>query len=321
LIDFSAEKPIPTGRDLCVAVRAVSVNPIDTKMRMRATPGEGAPPKILGYDAAGVVDTIGPEATLFKPGDEVYYAGAIQRPGTNSEYHLVDERIVGRKPRSLSFAQSAAMPLTAITAWELLFDRLGVKRGDVSERRSLLVVGGAGGVGSILIQLARRLTSLTVIATASRQQTHEWCLKLGAHHVINYTRPFADELKAAGHGQIDLVAGLTMTEQHYPQFAPLIAPQGKFALIDDAQKLDIYLLRPKSISIHWESMFTRSLFGTADMIEQHNLLDAVSKLADDDTIITTMTQTITPINAANLRKVHAQIESNTSIGKTVLEGW
>jgi zinc-binding alcohol dehydrogenase family protein len=321
LIDVTAEAPAPTGRDLRVSVRAVSVNPIDTKVRMRAAPNAGEPAKILGYDAAGVVDAVGPEVSLFKPGDEVFYAGSITRSGTNAELQLVDERIVGRKPRSLSFAQAAALPLTSITAWELLFDRLAVAPGKAPDGRTLLVIGGAGGVGSILIQLGRRLTALTVIATASRPETKAWCEKLGAHHVIDHSKPLAEQLKAIGHPEVAMVASLTGTDQHFPAMPALIAPQGKFALIDDPKALDVMPLKYKSIALVWETMFTRSLYGTPDMIAQHKLLNEVSAMVDEGLIITTMAKELTPINAANLKQAHALIESGKSIGKVVLTGW
>jgi NADPH2:quinone reductase len=321
LTDITADVPQPSGRDLRVAVRAVSVNPVDTKVRMRAQPAAGEPPKVLGYDAAGVVDAVGPEATLFKPGDEVFYAGSIARPGTNAELHLVDERIVGVKPKTLSFAQAAALPLTSITAWELLFDRFAVVPGKTPDGRALLIIGGAGGVGSIMIQLARRLTALTVIATASRPETRDWCLKLGAHHVIDHSKPLAEELKAIGHPQVALIASLTGTDQHYPSVDEIIAPQGKFGLIDDPKTLDAKVLKRKAASLHWELMFTRPVFGTPDMIAQHQLLNEVSAMVDDGLILTTMTKEFTPINAANLRQAHELIESGRSIGKVVLHGW
>jgi zinc-binding alcohol dehydrogenase family protein len=321
LTDITADVPQPSGRDLRVAVRAVSVNPVDTKVRMRAQPAAGEPPKMLGYDAAGVVEAVGPEATLFKPGDEVFYAGSIARPGTNAELHLVDERIVGVKPKTLSFAQAAALPLTSITAWELLFDRFAVLPGKTPDGRALLIIGGAGGVGSMMIQLARRLTALTVIATASRPETRDWCLKLGAHHVIDHSKSLAEELKAIGHPQVALIASLTGTDQHYPSVDEIIAPQGKFGLIDDPKTLDAKVLKRKAASLHWELMFTRPVFGTPDMIAQHRLLDEVSAMVDDGLIVTTMAKEFTPINAANLRQAHKLIESGRSIGKVVLHGW
>jgi len=288
---------------------------------MRAQPTEGEPPKILGYDAAGVVEAVGTDVTLFKAGDEVFYAGSIARPGTNAEFHLVDERIVGRKPKSLTFAQAAALPLTSITAWEMLFDRLGVQPAKTPDGRALLVIGGGGGVGSIMIQLARRLTGLTIIATASRKETRDWCLKLGADHVIDHSKPLPDQLKAIGHPQVAMVAGITGTEQSAAQLADIIAPQGQFVLIDDPKTLNVMPFKPKSISVHWESMFTRSVFGTADMIAQHRLLNEVAAMIDAGLIVTTAAQEMSPINAANLIKAHAQIESGTTIGKVVLSGW
>lgn len=321
LVDFTPDKPAPGPRDLRVAVKAISVNPVDTKVRMRAEPKAGEPPKVLGYDAAGVVDAVGTDATLFKAGDEVFYAGSIARPGTNSEFHLVDERIVGRKPKSLTFAQAAALPLTSITAWEMLFDRLGVRPSKTPDGRALLVIGGGGGVGSVMIQLARRLTGLTIIATASRQETRDWCLRFGADHVIDHHKPLAEQLKAIGHPQVAMVAGVTGTEQSAPQLADIIAPQGQFVLIDDPKSLNVMPFKPKSISVHWESMFTRSVFGTADMIAQHRLLNEVSAMIDAGLMITTAAQELSPINAANLMRAHAQIESGTTIGKVVLSGW
>lgn len=321
LIDLTLEVPKPAGRDLRVAVKAVSVNPVDTKVRMRAEARPGEPAKVLGYDAAGVVEAVGPDVSLFKVGDEVFYAGSIVRPGTNSELHLVDERIVGFKPKSLSFAQAAALPLTGITAWEMLFDRFAVAPGKTPDGRALLVIGGAGGVGSIMFQLARRLTALTVIATASRPATRDWCLKLGAHHVIDHSKPMPEQLKALGHASIALIAGITGTEQHYPAIQEIIAPQGKFALIDDPKTLDALPLKRKAVSLHWESMFTRSMFTTPDMIAQHRLLNEISAMIDGGLMTTTAAVELSPINAANLKKAHAQIESGTTIGKVVVAGW
>jgi len=320
LVDFEAPMPEPKGRDLRVAVRAISVNPVDTKVRMRAAPPAGET-KILGYDAAGVVDAVGPEVTLFKPGDEVFYAGSIQRPGTNSEFHLVDERIVGRKPKSLSFAQAAALPLTSITAWELLFDRLAVQPGKSIDPRSLLIVGGAGGVGSILIQLARRLTGLAVITTASRPDSRAWCLELGAHAVIDHTRPMKEQITALKLPPVTLIAALTNTEAHFPALADILAPQGKVGLIDDPATLNVMLLKGKSASLHWEAMFTRSTFQTADMIAQHRLLNDVANLVDNGVLRTTLGKVIGRINAENLKAAHATIESGRTTGKLVLEGW
>ena len=320
LVDLELPAPEPGPRDLRVSVRAVSVNPVDTKVRMRATPPEGEA-KILGFDAAGVVEAVGAEVSLFRPGDEVFYAGQIDRPGSNSALHLVDELIVGRKPASLSFTQAAALPLTSITAWELLFDRLRVPYGVKSQEGVLLVIGGAGGVGSILIQLARRLTGLTVVATASRPDTIEWCKRMGAHHVIDHRQPLEDGLAALGIKAADYVASLTATSQHLPSIVKIIAPQGHMALIDDPASFDIMPFKQKSVTVCWELMFTRSLFKTADMIQQHHLLNEVSALVDAGVLQTTLVEDIGPITAANLRAAHRLVESGKAIGKNVLTGF
>ncbi len=320
LLDIELPVPVPGPRDLLVAVKAVSVKTVDTKVRVRAAPAAGET-KVLGWDAAGVVERAGAAVTLFKPGDAVFYAGSIARPGTNAEYHLVDERIVGRKPASLSFAEAAALPLTAITAWELLFDRLGLRPGKPADAGSLLVIGGAGGVGSILIQLARRLTGLTVIATASRPETRAWCLELGAHHVIDHTKSLQSELQRIGVPQVSYVAGLTATDRHFPAIVEIIRPQGRFALIDDPPALDINPLKRKSVSVHWEFMFTRAVFETDDMIAQHRLLNEVADLVDAGLLRTTLAERFGIIAADNLKRAHALIESGRSRGKIVLEGF
>jgi NADPH2:quinone reductase len=320
LVDFEAAKPEPRGRDIRVAVKAISANPVDYKVRKRAAPPEGET-KILGYDAAGTVDAVGPDVTLFKAGDEVFYAGSILRQGTNSQFHLVDERIVGHKPKTLSFAQAAALPLTSITAWELLFDRLGAVAEKSVDPRTLLIVGAAGGVGSILIQLARRLTGLTVIATASRPETSKWCLDLGAHAVIDHSKPMKEQIEKLRLSPVALIASLTHTDQHYKELAELIAPQGKYGLIDDPPEFNVSVFKGKAVSIHWESMFTRSSFQTPDMIGQHDLLDDVADLIDQGVLRTTLDQTFGTINATNLKRAHALLESGKSRGKIVLEGW
>ena len=319
LLDLEIDKPTPQVRDLLVQVKAISVNPVDYKVRRRVDP-QGGEPKILGYDATGVVSAIGPGVTLFKPGDEVWYAGSIVRPGTNSEFHLVDERIVGTKPKSLGFAAAAALPLTSITAWEMLFDRFAVPRGG-GEGKSLLIVGGAGGVGSIATQLARKLTKLTVIATASRPETQAWCKELGAHHVIDHGKPMAEQLKAAGHRFVDYIFGVTHSDQHFDTIADVIAPQGKFGLIDDPKPFEFAKLKGKSASLHWEAMFTRSTFQTADMDAQHKLLNEVAGMVDAGTIRTTFAENLGTINAANLKRAHAMVESGRMRGKLVLEGF
>jgi zinc-binding alcohol dehydrogenase family protein len=320
LVDFDAPKPQPGPHDLLVKVNAVSVNPVDTKIRVRVTPPEGQY-QILGWDAAGVVEGVGSEVTHFKIGDAVFYAGSVVRPGTNSEWHIVDERIVGRKPTKLTFAQAAAIPLTSITAWELLFDRLHVSHGHLSGTGPLLILGGAGGVGSMLIQLASKLTGLTVIATASRPESRQWCLDLGAHHVIDHSQPLGAQLEKIGFKSVPLIASLTGTQQNFPMLAEVIAPEGKIALIDDPESVDVNLLKTKSVSFHWEWMFTRSKFQTPDMIAQHRLLNEVSSLVDHGTLQTTLAKPLGAINAANLREAHRILENGHSIGKIVLEGF
>ena len=320
LQDIELPRPEPAGHDLLVRVEAVSVNPVDTKVRKRAQP-EAGQWKVLGWDAVGTVEAAGPQAGRFRPGEQVFYAGALGRPGTNAEYHLVDARIVGKKPASLSVAEAAALPLTAITAWEALFDRLDVRRPVPGVANAILIVGGAGGVGSIATQLARRLTDLVVITTASRQETAAWSRELGAHHVIDHTKPLAGEIEKLGLGAPAFVFSTTNTDQHLAEIVELIAPQGRFALIDDPATLDIMPFKQKSVSIHWELMFTRSMFGTADIAEQGKLLDEVARLVDDGTIRTTLAERFGTITAANLRRVHALIESGRAKGKIVLEGW
>ncbi len=312
------EPPAPTGRDLRVRVQAVSVNPVDTKIRRNVDPA-GAD-KMLGWDAAGTVLAVGPEATLFKPGDAVFYAGAIDRAGSNAELQLVDERIVGRKPATLDFAQAAALPLTAITAWELLFDRLGVARGD--QNKTLLVVGAAGGVGSMAVQIARKLTGLTVIGTASRPETQAWVRQLGAHHVVDHRAGLLEPVRAVAPDGVDYVMSLTHTELHYEALVELLNPQGRLGLIDDpATPIDIRAMKRKSISLHWEFMYTRSLFQTHDMLAQHRILDELADLIDAGALRGTMREHYGTINAANLRRAHAQLESGSTIGKIVLEGF
>jgi len=320
LQDISLETPNAEGRDLLVKIAAVSVNPVDTKVRM-GKPPEGSEWRVLGFDAAGVVEAVGSEVQNFKQGDAVFYAGSIARPGTNSEYHLVDERIVGHKPASLSDAEAAALPLTAITAWEMLFDRLDVKCPTPQGGNTVLVIGGAGGVGSITIQLLRALTDLTVIATASRPETQDWVRECGAHYVIDHRQPLAPQVEALGLGTPGFVFSTTQTDQHLADIVELIAPQGRFGLIDDPEVLDAMPLKLKAVSLHWEMMFTRSLFDTPDMAEQGKLLNEVAALVDAGHIRSTATEVAGKIDAATLRAVHARIESGSARGKIVLEGF
>lgn len=302
----------PRGHDLLVEVRAVSVNPVDAKLRAAAAPaGE---PRVLGFDAAGVIRARGSQAHLFGDGEEVFYAGAVNRPGSNAQFHLVDERIVGRKPKNLSFAEAAAMPLTSITAWEALFDRLRVRDG------ALLVIGGAGGVGSMAIQLARARTGLRVIATASRPETRAWCLEMGAHDVLDHSGDLVAQAKALGVA-IPYIFSTTQTVKHWRALCEIVAPQGAICAIDDFQSLEIGRLKPKAASFHWEAMFARSIFATPDITEQHKLLNDVAGLLESGKVRHTLTRHLGRITAANLLTGHALVESGTMIGKAVAEGW
>jgi NADPH2:quinone reductase len=320
LVDIDLPRPVAAGFDILVEVKAVSVNPVDYKIR-NGTPPASGDWKVLGWDAAGIVREAGPDVTQFASGDEVYYAGSITRPGTNAQFHLVDARIVGRKPASLDWAEAAALPLTALTAWEAMFDRLDVAKPVPGAAPAILIIGGAGGVGSIAIQIARQRTDLTVIATASRSETQEWVRGLGAHHVIDHSRPLVAQIAELGIGAPAFVFSTTHTERHVADIAELIAPQGRFALIDDPKGFDVMLFKRKAVSIHHELMFTRSMFGTPDMNEQGKILDALAVLVDDGRIRTTLTRRLSPINAANLKTAHALIESGASKGKIVLEGF
>ncbi|OCJ11802.1 Zn-dependent oxidoreductase [Rhizobium sp. AC27/96] len=320
LIDIDLPTPEAKGHDLLVEVKAVSVNPVDVKIRANVAPAEGEY-KIIGWDAAGIVRAVGPEVTMFKPGDEVFYAGAINRGGSNAEFHLVDERIVGAKPKSLDFPAAAALPLTSITAYETLFDRLKVQDPVPGVANAILIIGGAGGVGSIAIQIARALTDLTIIATASRPETQAWVKELGAHHVIDHSKPLAPQIEALGIGAPAFVFSTTNTTDHIASIVEAIAPQGRFALIDDPKTLDVVPFKRKAVSIHWELMFTRPLFNTADMIEQHKLLTKVAELVDAGKIRSTLTETAGTINAANLKKAHALVETGKMKGKVVLAGF
>jgi zinc-binding alcohol dehydrogenase family protein len=317
LVEIDIAQPEPGPHDLLVNVSAVSVNPVDTKLRLGAAVTE---PRILGFDAVGTVQAVGSEVSLFKAGDAVYYAGSIMRPGSFAQQQLVDERIVGRRPASLDDAKAAALPLTALTAWELLFDRLGVQeRG--GQGQSLLIIGAGGGVGSILVQLARRLTGLTVIGTASRPDTVQWVKDLGAHHVIDHGQPLRPQLEALGLQNVDIVAGLTHTGDYYEQIVDILKPQGRLGLIDDPASLDATKLKRKAISLHWELMFTRSMFGTDDMQRQHDILNRVADLVDDGTLRTTLGEHFGNISADNLRRAFKLIESHKARGKLVLEGF
>lgn len=319
LVEVELETPVAEGHDLLVRVQAVSVNPVDTKIRNNVN-ADNNQWKTLGWDAVGIVEAIGDQVSQFKVGDEVWYAGALNRQGSNSELQLVDERIVGHKPKTLEPREAAALPLTAITAWEMLFDRLQVPK-LAPENTSILVIGGAGGVGSITIQLLKQLTNLTIITTASRAETKEWVKQLGADYVLDHSQPLAPQIKQLGLNAPLYVFSTTQTDQHLADIVELIAPQGHFGLIDDPAQLDIKPFKSKSVSVHWEFMFTRSMYQTQDMVKQSELLNEVAELVDAGKIKTTVTQTLTPINAQNLKLVHQQIESGTTKGKIVLHGF
>jgi zinc-binding alcohol dehydrogenase family protein len=320
LFEFEMPTPVPGPHDLLVKIEAVSVNPVDTKVRMRR---QGTPetPVILGWDAAGTVAAVGAAVTLFRPGDAVYYAGDLTRPGTNAEFGLVDERIAGRKPESLSFAQAAALPLTAITAWEALFDRFRLPVGKAPTDDAILIIGAAGGVGSIAVQLARRLTSLTVIGTASRPESQKWVAGLGADAVIDHTKPLSAELARIGRPQVRYILSLTHTDRHWDEIATALAPQGEICFIDDPEALDVMKIKGKAGAVHIEFMFARSMHRTPDMIQQHKLLTEVAGLVDAGLVKTTLGDVVGPITAANLRHAHALVESGRTVGKLVLAGF
>lgn len=320
LVDLKLEKPIPEGQDLLVAIKAVAVNPVDYKVR---APRDGVEksPKVLGYDAAGVVDSVGPDVTFFKPGDEVFYAGDITRQGTNSEFHLVDQRIVGSKPQSLGFAEAAALPLTSITAYEAFFDRLKINATGENHGDTLLIVGGAGGVGSIGIQLAK-IAGLTVITTASRQASIDWVQELGADYVINHREPLRPQVEALGFQHVDYIALFNDTDGHWEAATDLIRPQGHLVtIVENKGPLNQENMKMKAASFSWEFMFARSMFQTPDMIEQHKLLNRIANWVDEGRIRATANNVVSPINAENLREAHRQLESGQAIGKLVLAEW
>jgi NADPH2:quinone reductase len=319
LLDLELEKPKATGRDLLVKVKAIGVNPVDYKVRSpKAKTEENA--KILGWDVSGIVDEAGSESSLFQVGDEVYYSGSIIRQGGNSEYHLVDERLVGIKPKSVSFAEAAALPLTTITAYEGLFSRLNISLNpEKNKGKSILIIGAAGGVGSIAIQLAKH-AGLTIVASASRPESVSWVKELGADHVVDHSRDLVSQVKELG--EVDYIFNLNNTSKYWQAMADVIAPQGRICLIvETTEPLNFNLLKNKSVSVYWEFMFTRSSFQTSDMQEQHNLLNEISELIDAGKVKTTLAQILTPINAENLKKAHAMLESGKAIGKIVLENW
>jgi len=322
-IDFEADKPEPSGHDCLVAVRAIAGNPVDTKVRKGLTTAPGTtenPPRVIGWDASGVVEAVGPDVTLFKPGDEVFYAGDITRPGSNSEFQLIDERIVGKKPKSLNFSEAAALPLTSITAYESFFDRLTIDRNGANAGETLLIIGGAGGVGSIGIQIAK-IAGLNVITTASRPETEAWVKQLGADHVINHHGNMVEQVKQLGLETVDHIAVFN-DMRHWDACVELIRPQGGIVSIDNTDvPMPMAGMKTKAASLHWEFMFARAMFKTPDMIKQHELLNWIADAVDTGKIQTTVTKVISPINASNLREAHRLIETGQAKGKLVLEGY
>jgi len=318
LQDIELEQPIATGRDILVEVKAISVNPVDFKVRQGMKPENGQW-KVIGWDATGIVKAVGEEVSLFQVGDEVWYAGDLTRRGSYAQFQLVDERIVGGKPKSLSFGDAVALPLTTLTAWELLFDRMQVEKGN--PHKSILVIGAAGGVGSVMVQLLKHLTQLTIIGTASRKVTVSWLEDLGVDHIINHRNKLSEEFAKYRLAAPDYVVSLNATEQHIDEIVKVIKPQGKFGFIDDPKTLNVMPLKRKAVSTHIELMFTRSMFQTEDMIEQHHILNAVAKLIDQGVIHTTVGEHFGQINAKNLRKAHALLETHQVKGKIVLEGF
>ncbi|UXN03512.1 MULTISPECIES: zinc-binding alcohol dehydrogenase family protein [unclassified Bartonella] len=317
LIDVDVAMPKIGAQDLLVEIKAISVNPIDYKTRLASGPFDDQP-RILGFDAAGIVTELGSEVRGFKLGDAVYYAGAINRQGSNAQYQAIDHRLVALKPKTLDFAAAAAIPLTALTAFEMLFDRLRIDQGVHKGKNTFLMVGAAGGVGSMALQLARLKTDALVIATASRQQSHDWALKMGADQVIDYTKPFIEQLQKLGLNHVDFIFSTANSEGYQPQYAQIIGPQGRIGLIDGPKTFDIVPFKGKSVSLHWESMFTRSMFETSDIGRQGDILKQVAEMIDDKLLTPTATDSLSPINAENLRKAHRLMESGQHIGKLTL---
>lgn len=321
LVEVELPKPEIGTYDLLVRVEAVSVNPVDTKLRS-PKPHVEAQPRVLGFDAAGTVEAVGPEVIGFKPGDEVYYAGDVTRPGSNAQYQAVDARLVAHRPRRLDAAAASALPLVAITAWELLFDRMPYDAEHGGEGKTLLIIAGAGGVGSMAIQLARR-AGFTVIATASRPETQAWCRAMGAQHVIDHRQPLAAQLQALGFHQVDAALNLADTSHYWTELGELLAPEGHVGLIVEP-KTPVNIGDPykaKCIGIHWEMMFARSRFKTPDMAEQGRILARVAALIDEGELRGIQRETLSPINAENMREAHRRLESGSTIGKLVVSGW
>ncbi|MFQ3543169.1 zinc-binding alcohol dehydrogenase family protein [Halobacillus rhizosphaerae] len=317
LINVTVPKPKVSGRDILVKIKAVSVNPVDTKVR--ANGDEEQEPKILGYDASGIVESVGADVSLFQEGDEVYYAGSISRPGSNSEYQLVDERIAAKKPENLSFNEAAALPLTTLTAWEALFERLNISAdASVNQGKTILIIGASGGVGSMAVQLAD-LAGLTIVGTASREETISWAKDRGCDYTLNHHQDFQSQLESIGKSQVDYILCLNSTEEHWGHMVEAIKPQGKIcSIVETEGKLDLTALQQKSATFVWEFMFTRPLFQTEDMQEQHRILTKTAELIAEDKLTTTLTETLTGLHAENLREAHRKVETGKMIGKVVV---
>ena len=321
LVDVEIDKPVATGKDVLVAVKSIAVNPVDTKVRAPNDRVEKSP-RILGWDAAGDVIAVGDQVEHYQVGDQVYYAGDITRQGSYSEYQLVDERIIGHMPIGTDYANAAAIPLTGITAWEALFDRLGISSAGEDTGKTVLIIGGAGGVGSMAIQLASKVAKLNVVATASRDESRDWCLKLGASFIINHRHSLVKELALQDIQQVDYILCLNNTDQYWEVMAEIIAPQGGIcSIVETNAPVELNLLKSKAATFSWEFMFTRSMYQTPDMIEQKKLLNAIAELINQDQLCTTVKEVLRPINAKNLRKAHAMIEQGSTIGKIVLTDW
>ncbi|WP_304119235.1 zinc-binding alcohol dehydrogenase family protein [Mycolicibacterium bacteremicum] len=310
LQNIEIDVPDLRPHDVLVRVEAVSVNPVDIKRRGALQPT--AEPVILGHDAAGVIEAVGPAVTTLSVGDEVWYAGDVSRPGTNADLHAVDERIVSRKPSSLSFAEAAALPLTTITAWETLFERFALTAASTGD---LLVLGAAGGVGSVMIQLAKKLTGVRVIGTASRPDSREWALTMGADAVIDH-HDLAAQARDIAPAGIDYLFS-PHSAGNIDVYAEIVRPFGHITAIDEPEGLELVVLKEKSIAWHWELMFTRALFGY-DMIAQQKLLAATADLVDRGEIATTVTSIVTGFDADGIREAHRAVESGRMIGKVVV---
>jgi len=318
-IMFETPVPEPKGRDLLVKIKAISVNPVDFKIRQNSVKDTVLEtPKVIGWDAVGTVEAVGEDVTFFKAGDEVYYAGDLIRSGSNAEYQLIDERITGLKPSSLTYAEAAAMPLTALTAWESLYDRIRIAE-PKDKGKSILIIGGAGGVGSIAIQLARKISGLKVIATASRPETKAWCKAMGADVVVDH-KNLVEEVHAAGLKEVDFILDLVDLNNYWDTLVELIKPQGHIVSITgSATPVALNKLKNKSVTFSWELMYTRSMYQTDDMEQQHHILNALAKLLDDGTLKTTLNQTLKGFSVENLKEAHRLLESGKTIGKVVIE--